>query len=99
MTPENCETCGGTGEIDETLGGISTSNPHAPCPDCAGWRAVSERSPMFNCGYDPSCAGWVIREGSTKGEHIATCRTEALANEFVKLFKRSSPQHRAEGQK
>jgi hypothetical protein len=31
-----CTTCGGTGEIDETLGGIATSNPHAPCPDCAG---------------------------------------------------------------
>jgi hypothetical protein len=29
-----CTTCRGTGEIDETLGGISTSNPHAPCPDC-----------------------------------------------------------------
>lgn len=34
METEDCETCGGTGEIDETLGGISTSDPHAPCPDC-----------------------------------------------------------------
>lgn len=31
---EDCETCGGTGEIDETLGGIATSNQHCPCPDC-----------------------------------------------------------------
>lgn len=31
---EDCETCCGTGEVDETLGGIGTSNPHAPCPDC-----------------------------------------------------------------
>jgi hypothetical protein len=31
---ESCSTCGGTGEIDETLGGIPTSNRHAPCPDC-----------------------------------------------------------------
>lgn len=30
----DCETCRDTGEIDETLGGIPTSNPHAPCPDC-----------------------------------------------------------------
>ena len=30
----SCETCHDTGEIDETLGGISTSDPHAPCPDC-----------------------------------------------------------------
>lgn len=31
-----CSTCGGTGEIDETLGGISTSSPNTPCPDCRG---------------------------------------------------------------
>ncbi len=31
---EPCSACAGTGEIDETLGGISTSDPHAPCPDC-----------------------------------------------------------------
>lgn len=31
-----CETCGGIGTIDETLGGISTSNPEAECPDCDG---------------------------------------------------------------
>ncbi len=29
-----CETCRDTGEVDETLGGEPTSNPHAPCPDC-----------------------------------------------------------------
>lgn len=34
MTSEDCETCGGSGEIDETLGGIAPSNPHASCPDC-----------------------------------------------------------------
>lgn len=31
-----CETCGGIGTIDETLGGIATSNPEAECPDCDG---------------------------------------------------------------
>lgn len=31
-----CETCEGTGIIDETLGGISTSNRECPCPDCDG---------------------------------------------------------------
>ena len=31
-----CDTCGGVGTIDETLGGISTSNPAAKCPDCSG---------------------------------------------------------------
>lgn len=31
-----CTTCQDTGEIDETLGGIATSNPRTPCPDC--WR-------------------------------------------------------------
>lgn len=29
-----CETCHDTGEIDQTLGGVGTSNPHCPCPDC-----------------------------------------------------------------
>ncbi|MGH8028490.1 MAG: hypothetical protein ACREO3_01005 [Arenimonas sp.] len=31
-----CETCDGGGTIDETLGGIRTSNPKARCPDCHG---------------------------------------------------------------
>lgn len=30
----DCATCNDTGEIDETLGGLPTSNPCAPCPDC-----------------------------------------------------------------
>ena len=38
-----CETCQGTGEIDETLGGESFSSRHTPCPDCDGkgwWEMV-----------------------------------------------------------
>ncbi|EPC3488061.1 hypothetical protein ACRZCU_000151 [Citrobacter freundii] len=31
-----CETCTGTGKIDERLGGYSFSNPAAKCPDCDG---------------------------------------------------------------
>jgi hypothetical protein len=50
---------------------------------------------MFNCGYDPTCSGWVIREGSPEGMHVATCRSEELANEFVELFNRPAPQHTA----
>lgn len=34
-----CDTCRDTQEIDETLGGISTSNQHAPCPDCVAPQA------------------------------------------------------------
>jgi hypothetical protein len=48
----------------------------------------NEHNRMVNCGYDPTCSGWVIREGSREGIHIATCRTEARADEFVKLFNR-----------
>jgi hypothetical protein len=33
---EKCETCDGEGTIDETLGGWSTDNPAATCPDCDG---------------------------------------------------------------
>ena len=31
---KTCQTCAGKGTIDERLGGIATSNPEAPCPDC-----------------------------------------------------------------
>lgn len=31
-----CETCGGTVTIDETLGGESFSDTKARCPDCSG---------------------------------------------------------------
>ena len=31
-----CETCSGTGKIDERLGGYSFSNPESKCPDCDG---------------------------------------------------------------
>lgn len=33
---DGCETCSGKGTIDERMGGISTSNPEALCPDCKG---------------------------------------------------------------
>ena len=32
----NCETCNGLGTIDLTLGGWSTDDPAAACPDCEG---------------------------------------------------------------
>lgn len=38
-----CDTCQGTGEIDETLGGESFSSRHTHCPDCDGkgwWERV-----------------------------------------------------------
>ena len=31
-----CETCEGSGTVDETLGGEHFSNPKAECPDCEG---------------------------------------------------------------
>lgn len=39
---QHCETCGGTGEIDETLGGESFSDPHAKCPDCDGTNTIDD---------------------------------------------------------
>lgn len=49
LAPPVCETCNGEGEIDETLGGISTSDPHAECPDCKGSGTVTQ---MTNEGPD-----------------------------------------------
>ncbi len=40
---DQCETCQGLGTIDERDGGIATSNPEAPCPDC---------TPLIGC---PDC--------------------------------------------
>lgn len=57
---------------------------------------MNDRSPMVNCGYDPTCCGWVIRQGSTQGLHIATCRTKELADEFVALFARPAQPQPAE---
>jgi hypothetical protein len=34
LDEDGCSTCKDTGEIDETLGGVPTADPHAPCPDC-----------------------------------------------------------------
>ena len=33
---QECDTCQAEGTIDETAGGISTSNQEALCPDCDG---------------------------------------------------------------
>lgn len=37
----DCETCGGTGEVDQRIGGIPTS-AIVPCPDCAEARGEGE---------------------------------------------------------
>ena len=37
----DCETCGGEGTVDETLGGEFFSNPNATCPDCHGLGEVT----------------------------------------------------------
>lgn len=34
--PTGCETCGGTGEIEQGLGGVGSMQLRVPCPDCAG---------------------------------------------------------------
>lgn len=34
INPFPCSTCEDKGTIDETLGGIATSNTAVPCPDC-----------------------------------------------------------------
>lgn len=36
-----------------------------------------------NWGYDPTCSGWVVRDGT---EHVATFRREVDADEYVRLL-------------
>src|ERR1700761_4116821 len=43
----------------------------------------SKERGIRNCGYDPTCVGWVIRDGD---EHIATFRREVDADEYVRLL-------------
>ena len=42
-TTFDCETCRDTGEVDMTLGGYSTSDPHAKCPDCRSEERMKEQ--------------------------------------------------------
>jgi hypothetical protein len=44
---DECETCGGVGTVDLTLGGYAFSDPKARCPDCDGLgeRATPQRAP------------------------------------------------------
>lgn len=56
LGPWKCETCRDTGEIDETLGGVGTANPHAPCPDCVA--PVPRYIPV------PPCLCKVVTRGS-----------------------------------
>jgi len=41
-----CSTCGGSGEIDESLGGITTSGI-VPCPDCSAPPADADASDLI----------------------------------------------------
>ena len=43
----DCETCGGSGTIDETLGGYGDSNPAATCPDCDGIGVIAVLAPAL----------------------------------------------------
>jgi len=36
LITHECDTCSGSGKVDETLGGYHFSNPSATCPDCDG---------------------------------------------------------------
>lgn len=52
-------------------------NAHEPCEQ------RSESPALFNCGYDPTAHGWVIREGSREGLWIACFLREEDANSYV----------------
>lgn len=43
---DECETCGGTGTIDERLGGEYFSDPNVKCPDCSS--ALDKQADIFN---------------------------------------------------
>lgn len=51
-TVVDCETCRGTGTIDETLGGEFFSNPSAPCPDCDGLGEFTRAAQPPRDGWD-----------------------------------------------
>ena len=51
-----CETCQGSGKIDERLGGYSFSNPSATCPDCDG---LGEIEPIHDSRVTAQAEGYV----------------------------------------
>lgn len=55
-----CETCRGVGTVDLTLGGISTSDPAAHCPDCDG---RGEIGGLVNQA-DPCCGGHIEKDAA-----------------------------------
>jgi hypothetical protein len=44
---------------------------------------MTNQQGIRNWGYDPTCSGWVVRDGT---EHVATFRREADADEYVRLL-------------
>ena len=55
----DCETCGGVGTIDETLGGYAFSNPKAKCPDCDG---DGEQPAPAAQGFDAAAVDWAVEQ-------------------------------------
>lgn len=54
-------------------------------------RRDAQKPALFNCGYDPTSAGWVVREGSREGEHVATFKRESDADAYVRSPPRTEP--------
>lgn len=74
--PIQCETCQGTGKINETLGGHSFSDPSATCPDCDG-------SGEIESIHDFRASQWWVKEldgiwGSTS-PHVTPDQKRAVA--------------------
>lgn len=75
---DTCETCGGTGEIDQTLGGGAMNSgarsyaANAHCPDCTTASGETQECPR--CGGDGEFAGGIAC-GMCRGRgHFATTR-------------------------
>jgi hypothetical protein len=73
-SPAECTTCGGSGEIDERLGGIATSGV-VPCPDC---RTQPETGELPADGSPPA---WCCKGAAP----AAACRCAIEEGELVRL--------------
>lgn len=62
-----CDTCQGTGEIDETLGGESFSSRDASCPDCDGKGWWERKGDIDQFGFG-AAADEIVADASTNQE-------------------------------
>ena len=90
-TTFDCETCRDTGEVDMTLGGYSTSDPHAKCPDCRSEERMKEQFTSKKLTLPICCEPTQLRamavalEPEFPRQHLAWAAAEELDRQRAEI--------------